>query len=168
MRHDVLVERKHGAHTFDGDLVQCRPSTLQSDLAGRAGHDQLGHQRIVEARNRGARTNARIHANAGAGRRLEAHHGAGGRHESIGRVLSIEAELKSVSTGFWVFVEADLQTSRNPELLGDDVHARDRFGDWVLHLHTRVDLQEAHRAVFGHDEFHGAGAGVLCFSDDRA
>ena len=49
---------------------------------------------------------------------------------------------------------------RDADLALDDIDAGDEFGDRVLHLHARVDLDEVELAGLIHQEFDRAGVGV--------
>src|SRR5699024_10900881 len=96
---------------------------------------------------------------ARSGGQVEALQGAGGRHEAAPRVLPVDAELDAVAAHLGVVV-AQLLAPSDPELLPDQVEAGDLLGDRVLHLQSRVDLQEADRPVGADEELAGAGPGV--------
>ena len=54
------------------------------------------------------------------------------------------------------------------DLALDDVDAGDEFGDRVLHLNARVDLDEVELAGLVHQELHRAGVGVARCGDGLA
>ena len=59
--------------------------------------DQLRDQRVVVDRHRVARAHAAVVAHAGPGRRAQAAHQAGRRHEALVRILGVDAALDGVA-----------------------------------------------------------------------
>ena len=64
-------------------------------------------------------------------------------------------------------VVAELLAGGDAEHLADQVDAGDLLGDRVLDLQAGVDLEEADRAVAGHEELARAGADVAGLAEDR-
>ena|SRR5438270_9547468 len=52
---------------------------------------------------------------------------------------------------------AQLLAIRDTNLRLHQIHSGDHFRDWMLHLNTRVHLDEVHAPIFVHEELNGAG-----------
>ena len=73
---------------------------------------------------------------------------------------ALSRNSKEWPRGLGIRGEAQRFPGGDPELLLDQVDPGGFLGDGVLHLQPGVHLEERHGAVGGHQEFHGAGAGV--------
>ena len=102
----------------------------------------------------------------GAGRRVPDGQRAGGGQEVAARVLAVDPELDGVPAQRRVVV-AELLAVGDPELLADQVDARDLLGHRVLDLQAGVDLEEGDGAVLADEELAGAGAVVAGLAHDR-
>ena len=65
-----------------------------------------------------------------------------------------------------VFLDGQFLALSDAELLADQVHAGDLFGDRVLHLQAGVDLEEVNQAVSADQVLDGAGAVVTSLTAD--
>ena len=68
--HDGAVERDRGGHALDDELVERAARALERLLAGGAGDDQLGEQRVEVAADHVAGHDTGVEADARTGRRL--------------------------------------------------------------------------------------------------
>src|ERR1700704_6263913 len=154
----VIADRR--GWTDHDELAERAASARDRLRAIAAVHDQLGDQGVV------IRWNVRPWAEAG----VDAHPGAGGRHpgrDALGvgdefskRVFGVDAHLDGVAGPRDVGLsEAQLHAGRDANLLFDDIDPGHRFGDRMLDLQTRVDLEEEELAL-AEDELHGAGVYV--------
>lgn len=112
-----------------------------------------------------------VNADARACRRLKAHDGARAWRKAVQDVLGVDAELESVAVRLRVegFAHEGQWLARSDaELLRDDVHAGHDLSDWVLNLHTGVDLEEGDGAVLRDYVLHGSSAGVTHLGADGA
>ncbi len=90
----------------------------------------------------------------------------GRREEVAARVLAVDAELERVAARGGVLV-VERAALGDPELLADEVDARDLFRDAVLDLQAGVHLEERDRAVRADEELARAGADVADLAEDR-
>ena len=153
------MERDHGGHAVDDELVERAARALQGLGAVAAGDDELGDQGVERARDGLALVVAAVDADAGAGGGLPAGQGAGGGHEVAAAVLGVDAVLDGVAADLGVVV-AELLAGGDAEHLADQVDAGDLLGDRVLDLEAGVDLEEGDGAVLADQELAGAGADV--------
>ena len=134
---------------------------LEVDAA--AGH--LDQQGVEVRRNFCAYCCCTVQAHAGAARRTIRGQRAGIRAETVIRVLGGDAALQSrTGDGNLVLGEVNIFqrcAGRDIHLGLDDVYAGDFLGHGVLHLHTRVHLDEDVVAALIDEEFHGARAFVI-------
>src|SRR5205085_198611 len=101
-----------------------------------------------------------VHAYARPCRRDPAIDPLGVGHELPGRILRVDAHLDRVARPRHIGLgEAKLHAGGNADLLLDQVDPRDCLGDRMLHLQSRVDLEEEERAVAEH-ELDSAGVHV--------
>ena len=106
-------------------------------------HDQLGNHRVIHRRDLAARTHAGVDAHAWPRRLRVGTDPTRRRGEVLGGVLSVDAALDRVAAQHDVLlcVRQGLAGRRTDPLL-DDVDAGGHLGHAVLHLDTRVHLQE--------------------------
>jgi hypothetical protein len=91
------VERQHGRHARDLELVEGAARALQRLGAVAAGDDELAEQRVERAGDAVARGDAGVQADAGAAERLELVDASRLRQEAAARVLAVDAELDRVA-----------------------------------------------------------------------
>ena len=149
-----LQQREVGGYTVDAALGQCALRAAQRIGKTRAArvHDELGQQRVVVRRRRGARCAVRVHAHSGACGQVKAAERAaawGGVALRVQR-FGVDAPLnrKAQHGGRCGRVETDVPqpaARRQRDLRLHQVHASDLFGDRVLHLQARVALDEHKR-----------------------
>ena len=154
------------AESLDGELVQRPAGPLQRLLAGGAGDDQLGQHRVELTADHRTGLDACIHADARTLGRLELGDRAGGGQEAAARVLAVDAEFDRVPARRRVLGDVEGVAVGDAELLADQVDARGLFGDRVLHLKTRIDLEERDQPVLADQVLDGACAVVVGFLAD--
>ena len=116
----------------------------------------LGQQRVVVRRD-GRRPRAMPVSTRTPSGRSNAVTTAGRRQEARRRVLGHDPHLDRVPVEPDVGLrEPERLARRDPQLLLDEVEARDRLGDRVLDLQPRVDLEEEERARLVEQELDGA------------
>src|SRR6202162_6095088 len=154
----VIADRGRWADHDELAQSATRPRDRLRTVA--AVHDELGHERVVVGRHVRPRSEARIDANPGTGRRHPAADPLGIGHEPSQRILGVDAHLDGVSSPAHIALrEAQLQPGRDADLLFDDVDARHRLRDGMLDLEPGVDLEEVELSV-AEDELHRAGVDV--------
>ena len=161
MGHDV---REHGDGREDADhLVLGERSRHPLDRRGAVGapDDELGQQRVVEARDRVALVGGGVVAHPGTGRRAQPGDGPGRRQPVGKRILGVDAALDrrapKVDVGLRV---AERLAGGDPELLAHEIDAGDHLGHRVLDLEPRVHLEEIEAAVSVHEELDRPGVDV--------
>ena len=158
-------EANIGGHTGDIELVERTLGALHGllEIDATAGH--LHQQGVEVGRNLCAHGRCTVQAHAGAARRTIRGQRAGIRAEAVIRVLGGDAALQSrTGDGNLVLGEVNIFqrcAGRDIHLGLDDVYAGDFLGHGVLHLHTRVHLDEDVVAALIDEEFHGARALVV-------
>ena len=163
---DRAVERDHGRHAVDHELVERAPRALERLGAVAAGDDQLGDEGVERAGDGLALLVAAVEADAGAAGRVPGGRGCRGGHEVAAAVLGVDPELDRVAADLRVVVP-ELLAGGDAEHLADQVDAGDLLGDAVLDLEAGVDLEEGDGAVLGDQELAGAGADVAGLAQDR-
>ena len=159
VRNDIQLQRHVGLDAVDDDLVERHAHAGQRRGAGLAVGDQLADHGIVVGRNPVTVVDVGIHANAGATRRM-VHLDPAGRGHEVFRVFGIDAAFDGVAADYDVLLTVgNAFPGGNAQLLLDDIHAGDHFGDRVLHLDTRVHLDEVELTVLI-EEFEGPGPAV--------
>ncbi len=147
-------------------MTVASPSTWNSSSARRARasascavgavHDQLGQHRVELAADHRAGLDTGVQPHAGAGRRVELGHRAGGGQEAAAGVLAVDPELEGVAARRGILGQVQLLAVGDAELLAHQVDARGLLGDRVLDLQTGVDLEERDQPVLADQVFDGA------------
>src|SRR6266496_4583590 len=79
----------------------------------------------------------------------------------IERILGVDAALDRVAFEREVVLrEFQRLTQRNQNLLLDQIHTRNFFGDCVFDLNSLVDFEEVKTSAVIDEEFDGSGVGV--------
>jgi hypothetical protein len=155
-------ERGVRRHAEDDGAGQRRVQPAQRRRAVLAPGDDLGEHRVVGARDRRARGQARVHADVLTRRLVQRQHRAPGRQEAARRVLRVHPRLERVAAGRGSGGERQGLARGHPELPLDQVKTRDELRDRVLDLEAGVHLHE--EEVVGipavHDELDRARAHV--------
>ncbi len=141
---------KNGRFVLSPSISKDATAALaNSSAAGsvRPVHAELGEQRVVERGDGVAFGVAGINADARPRRLDPAADRARARQESL-RVLGVDPQLDGVPAGHYgIGVEGGGQVGRRQELLLDQVDAGHELGDRVLHLQSRVHLEEVELAA---------------------
>ncbi len=169
MVDDVFEERNVGLDAAHAELAQAAVHALAGvvEFAAPGGH--LDQQGIVIRSDYGAAVGrAAIQADAEAGGRAVGRELAVIGDEVVGGVLGGDAALHGVAVERDSvlrrqvdFGAVEFQALGHLELAADQIDTGDHFGDGVLHLDARVDLDEVPGAGIGvHQELDGAGVVV--------
>ena len=120
-------------------------------------------QAVVLRRHRRTRLDVRVDPDTRPGREDRPGHGARARPEPGRRVFRVDPALDRVPAEVDIGLgQPEPAPLRDRDLLSDQVEPGDRLGHRVLHLDTRVHLEEPERGRFRVDqELHGAQALVL-------
>ena len=141
------------------ELVQRTLGALHGLLKVDAAAGHLHQQGVEVGRNLCAHGRCTVQAHAGAARRTIRGQRAGIRAEAVIRVLGGDAALQSrTGDGNLVLGEVNIFqrcAGRDIHLGLHDVDAGDFLGHGMLHLHTRVHLDEDVVAALIDEEFHG-------------
>ena len=147
-------------HALDDHLVERAAGALQRLLAGRAGDDQLGQQRVEVAADDAAGLDAGVDAHARARREPNAVTVPGaGRKPRPGSSPLMRNSMR-VPARRRVLGDVELLALGDAELLADQVDAGGLLGHRVLDLQAGVDLEEGDGAVLADEVLDGAGAVV--------
>ncbi len=131
-----------------GEFRERDPHAGNGLLAGIAVGDELADHAVVIGRNRVARKDMGVDADAGAARKVPGRDLSRAGREGEG-ILGIDAAFDRVTAEFEVaLLEAQALARSNADLLADDVDARDEFRHGVLDLHARIHLNKVELAVF--------------------
>src|SRR5258705_8511378 len=104
-------------------------------------NDQLSEQRIVVRRHEIAGITVRVETNARALGRLPFGNPSGARTETVLRGFRVDAAFDGVAGKLDVrLYERQRLAARDAQLLGDQIDARDHFGDRVFYLNAGVHL----------------------------
>ena len=123
--------------------------------------NDLGHQRVIVRRNRGARRNVRIHPDTRTGRPSRFGDEPRAWTEVAGGILGVHAALDRAAAPLDIgLVQAKTVAAGDRDLLGDQVHAGDDLGHRMLDLDPRVHLEEIKRLLLVDEELHRAGAAI--------
>ena len=166
----VLQKADVGVHALDTELAQ-RPVAAPhgGGVVTAAVHDQLGEQGVVVGAGAVAPVAEGVHAQAGAGGRLEGGQGAaGGACLAAGfHGLHINAQLHGEAQRLRRAGQAQVRqggAAGHSQLRLHQVHAGDLFGDGVLHLQPGVGFDKGEAAfVRVHQKLEGAQAAVADF-----
>jgi hypothetical protein len=90
---DLAMEREHGRHALDDELVESPTRARESLGAVAAGDNQLGDERVERPRHRLAGVIAAVEPHTRSRRGVPAGERARRRHEVATRVLGVDAEL---------------------------------------------------------------------------
>ena len=156
---DLRVELHGRRHAGDFELGERAAHTRDRRGAIMRGDDQLAHHRVEFRRDRVAFRDARIHADARAGRpahRLE--RARAGREVRL-RVLARDAQFETVAARGGRGREVSAGGDR--ELFAHQIESADLFAHRVLHLQTRIHFKEIRLARVGHHELARAEPHVL-------
>ena len=99
MGDDFLLEGDGGFDAADHELAQRAFHAGKGDLAGRAGDDELGNERVVVRRDGVAGVHVGIDADALAAGGIPQIDGAGAGGEVVIRVFGVDAALDGVAAG---------------------------------------------------------------------
>ena len=157
---DGAVERQGGGEPVDLEFGQGAGGALQRLLAGGAGDDELGQQRVQGGADHRARLRRRSRPGRPARRAGAAGDGAGRGQETAAGVLAVDPEFDGVAADGAGSSIAQRLAVGDAEHLAHQVDAGDLLGDRVLDLQPGVDLEEGNGAVLADEEFAGAGADV--------
>ncbi len=166
---DVFEERNVGLDAAHAELAQAAVHALAGVAEFAAPGGDLDQQGIVIGRDDGAAVGrAAVEADAETGGGAVGGELAVIGDEVVGGVLGGDAALQGVAVerdavlrGQVDFGAVEVEALRHLDLAADEVDAGDHFGDGVLHLDARVDLDEVPVAGIGvHQELDGAGVVV--------
>src|SRR5262245_7127431 len=146
------VQRQVGLHP--GDLASAQRAPKPADRAWAVGpaRDELGEQGVVVRRHHRSGLDPGIYPDAGAGRECRPGNGSGAG-QTRPPVLRVDAAFDRVAGQGHLFRRQPQRPAlRHRDLLGDQVQPGHRLGDRVLHLDTRVHLQEEEGAAVAVDE----------------
>src|SRR5262245_48360785 len=153
--HAPLI-RDHGLDTLEDARVEGIRHPGDGFLTGRSRRHQLGQQRIVVYRNLYPLRDSALEANAGAGRKHETRHAPRRRQEPLGRVLRVDPALDAPAVLLNLVLPPRKRRARRDGELGlHDVSPRDLLRDRVLHLQSRIHLEEVEVRA-GDDELDGS------------
>ena len=142
--------------------VRSSASAIASTAASRSGavDDDLRHERVVERRHVDARRDPRVDPDAVGN--VERRHAAGRRAGSPAAASSAttRTSIACPSSRTSACAEPERLARRDPQLLLDEVEARDGLGHRVLDLQPGVDLEEVERAGLVEQELGGPGVDV--------
>ena len=125
--------------------------------------DELTDHTVVIGRNRIARKDVRIDADAGAARQMPSSHFARTRHKGEG-VLCIDAAFNGMTADFDIaLLEGKTLAGRDADLFGHDINPGDEFCHRMLDLYAGVHFNEVELTVFV-EEFERAGTAVADLS----
>src|SRR5215813_918427 len=155
------VQRQVGLDPGDLTSAQRAPEPAERTRAVSPARDELGEKGVVVRRHHRSGLDPGIDPDAGAGR--ERGPGNGARAGPPGPpVLRVDAAFDRVAGQGHLFRgQPQRPAFRHRDLLGDQVQPGHRLGDRVLHLDTRIHLQEEEGAAIGVDEeFDGAETAI--------
>ena len=144
-------------------LTQGLKHTMQTTFAVIAPHDQFRDQRVIMDGNGITLPHPGIHPHIGCfSRKAQVAQAAGGRQETVIRVLRIDARFQGVAVdGKLILACRQPLAGGDPELPFDQVLPRDQFGHRVFDLKTGVHFHEIKRTVRSGDELGRACPGVI-------
>src|SRR5215831_18372571 len=146
------VQRQVGLDPGDLASAQRAPERADRAWAVSPARDELGEKRVVVRRHHRSGLDAGIYPDAGAGRERGPGDGAWAGQPGP-PVLGVDAAFDRVAGQGHLFRgQPQRPAFRHRDLLGDQVQPGHRLGDRVLHLDTRVHLQEVEGAAIGVDE----------------
>src|SRR3569832_155867 len=147
------VDGDIGFHTLDPAIVEGCARTGEGDVTIRATNDDLRQKRVVVGRNAASCLDVGVDADAVAGRKSRRCHRARTGLEVVLWIFSIDAEFDGMSTkANFILLYPERLTFRDGDLFANEVDARDRLGDRMLHLDTRVHFQKVERVPLGVDQ----------------
>jgi hypothetical protein len=137
-----------GLDATDAEVDKGFGEGSQCGFAGRAGHDDLGEERVVVRADLGTRYDPGV--DAGGRRRSPFHEPTGRGSVADPGILGVDTGLEraTVETGRTLDEGTDLAGSAQDHPL-DEVDAGDRLGNGVLDLKSRVDLEERRLLAVG-------------------
>jgi hypothetical protein len=160
---DGFLERNGRLDAGDDVLVERTVHLVHGVAPVGAVGDELGHHRVVVARDGVAGVGVAVESHTTAAGRVVHLDLAGAGAEVIPRILGVDAALDGVAAELDVALrELQRLAHGDKNLLLDEVDASDLLGDGVLDLDALVDLEEVEVALVVDDELDGAGVGVLC------
>jgi hypothetical protein len=131
------------ADPADPQAAQRASQAARGFLARRPVRDQLGQQRVVVHAHDAALLHAAVHAHARQRLGLPEQEIAGPGQEVVLRIFGVEARFDGVPRDRErVLPEGQRLPGRHAQLECHEVEAGDEFGDRVLYLEPRVDLEE--------------------------
>ena len=158
---DSLVEGDRGVDSFDHQLVEGPAHLCEGLGAVNAVDDELSDERVVIRGDGVADLDVGVPADAGAAGDLQVGDLSGGRAEVVLGVFGVDPDFEGMAAGDdFLLGERQFFAGRDPDLLLDEVDARDHFGDGVLDLDARVDFDEVELVIGVDEELAGAGVDV--------
>ena len=164
---DVVPQDVHEEVPVAGHAVQLQPfedvRQTQRGLGAVARvHDDLGQHWIEVGRDLRPGLDARLKASWESGVRPPGDQAAGRREEVFRRVFGVEARLDRMALNAQLLLaEGKRLALGDPNLLTDQVQARDLFRHRVLDLQSRVHLEKVEVGVFVQHELDGSGVVVI-------
>src|SRR5207249_3441881 len=157
-----LLKRNGRFHAGDHVFAEGAAHFVHGFAAIFAGRDEFGDQGVVCGRDRVTGVNMAVHAHATSAGLVIHFDSTGTGAEVIEGIFGVDAALDGMAfEGEVVLRKLERLAHRDENLLFDKVHAGDFFGDRVLDLNALVDFEEVKVTVVVHDEFDGAGVGVM-------
>src|SRR5439155_11436692 len=157
------MEIARGVDAHDGQLEQRATHSLDRQVARGCPYDQLADHRIVEQADVAPGSDSAIPSNAGTRRELQVSDGAGGRQESVRRILASDAALDGPSARRKVFLsEGEPLAAGDAQLPLDQINTGDELRDRMLDLDPRVHLEEVEVSVRIQQELARTGVHVAC------
>src|ERR1017187_379727 len=152
------VQRNRRVYSLHNEHSQRTAHARDRFTAILAANHQLGNERVIVRRNCAFGVGGRVDSHTRPSWRIE-----GGdlprRGRELLRMLGVDAAFDGVPTmhdGALQYV-GQLLARGDHDLTLHQVHVGDHFGDRMLHLNTRIHLDEVEPAVLIHQEFDGAG-----------
>ena len=160
--HDLLQERDRRLDPAQDEFFERAVHAADGFLPSAAPHRELGQESVIVRRNRVILIDRAVNANPDAARRQVGCDRPGGRAEVVPRVLGIDPALDGVALERDVLLSDFKRLSgRDRDLRPHNVHGGDLLGDGVLHLDTRVHLDEVVASLLVEKKFHGARVVVI-------
>src|SRR5882757_2852290 len=142
-----LVQLAIGADAIDPEPAERGLEAFDALRHVVGANDQLADQRVVIARHDRAGAHVAVHANAFARGHIPARDRARGWN-GLERPLGVDAAFDRVARESDVLLsDAERQASRDLDLLANDIHPGDLFGDGMLDLDAGVHLDEGEGTV---------------------
>ena len=160
--HEHFVEGHVMADAADSVFTQCAAHLINGLQACGTPGAQFRDHGIVEHRHFATFVNAAVITNAWPRGRSQEADLAGTGHEILVRIFGVDAALHGPAIELdFALGEGQFLAASHQNLPFHQVKTRDPFGNRMLHLQSRVHLQEVEIAVRICQEFHGTRTHVL-------